>query len=139
MDARAAGPAGMTAISRPSVTNRSSMTAQAAALQAFNMELLKTVEQLRSTLASVTATIQTEQQLRDQTQAEMDRLNQDLQQRDATLATLHTHHDEIAGALRKAEEAYVQIVESSQALLTSVKRDIEHIAAGQRHARRIPR
>ncbi|KAJ3366150.1 hypothetical protein GGF32_006599 [Allomyces javanicus] len=129
----------MTAIGRPApVTNRSSMTAQAAALQAFNMELVKTVEQLRSTLASVTATIHTEQQLRDQTQAEMDRLSRDLQQRDENLATLRTHHDEIAGALSKAEEAYTQIVESSQALLTSVKRDAEHIAAGQRHVRRIP-
>lgn len=99
------------------------MAAQGAALQSHNNELVKCIEDLREKREEV------QKQIRDE-EAEKSKLQQDLQTLTKRLAHINdglarkiatrTEYDKV---IQETEGAYIKILESSQTLLTVLKRE----------------
>ncbi|KAL3159635.1 DCC-interacting protein 13-beta [Trebouxia sp. C0009 RCD-2024] len=99
------------------------MAAQGAALQSHNNELVKCIEDLREKREEV------QKQIRDE-EAEKSKLQQDLQVLTKRLAHINdalarkiatrTEYDKV---IQETEGAYIKILESSQTLLTVLKRE----------------
>nr|XP_046230729.1 Sjoegren syndrome nuclear autoantigen 1 [Scatophagus argus] len=104
------------------------MTQQAAALQTYNNELVKCIEDLRSRREELNRQIKLEEEEKDRLQHDirvlsekLSRVDKSLQQRLATRATYDR-------TIAETEAAYTKILESSQSLLSVLKQEAGNLS-----------
>eukprot|EP00898_Chlorokybus_atmophyticus_P007967 jgi/Chlat1/8171/Chrsp76S07623 len=104
------------------------MAAAGAALQNHNNELVKCIEELKERREELTKQVHKEEEERARIQNDIAVLTKRLHQIEESLARHTAGRDECDRTIRETEAAYMKILESSQTLLTVVKRESVHIA-----------
>lgn len=100
-------------------------TKQGAALQNYNNELVKCLEELSHRRQKLQKQIQDEESVKRQLESQMVKLRQEL---DSVETSLRGKHDTLAkynATIAESEQAYLKILESSQVLLNVLKRDAQ--------------
>ncbi|XP_030004266.1 Sjoegren syndrome nuclear autoantigen 1-like [Sphaeramia orbicularis] len=112
------------------------MTQQAAALQTYNNELVKCIEDLHSKRDELNRQIKLEEEERERLQHDirvlsekLSRVNESLTQRLAARATLDR-------TVAESEAAYTKILESSQSLLSVLKQEAGNLSRATEPRRR---
>ena len=108
------------------------MSQHGAALQTFNIELVKTVEELKRRQQVLAEETAREERQRQQLERQAAELKIQLDRCTASLnhkQQLSREYDRIIG---EAEGAYQKILESSQALLSVVKRETSHLSEAEK-------
>lgn len=117
------------------------MAQQGAALQTYNNELVRCLEELCARRQSLQADIDTEQQEKTQLETERARIEERLQVVDATLSTKLASRAEYDRIIAESEQAYLKILESSQLLVNLVKtksQDLHDVKKPPGHESRAP-
>lgn len=99
------------------------MSQHGAALQTFNVELVKTVEELKRRQAVLSQEVVREQQLKGQLQQELNKLQSELDAVCDRLEKKERLATEYARIVSESDHAYQKILDSSQALLSVVKQE----------------
>uniref|UniRef100_A0A383VUQ2 Deflagellation inducible protein n=1 Tax=Tetradesmus obliquus TaxID=3088 RepID=A0A383VUQ2_TETOB len=103
------------------------MAAQGAALQNHNNELVKCIEDLREKREQNLKQIQDEEMEKQRIQQELAALTQRLSRVNESLARKIDTKNEYDKVIVETEAAYLKILESSQTLLTVLKRESVNI------------
>ncbi|WIA17083.1 hypothetical protein OEZ86_014256 [Tetradesmus obliquus] len=103
------------------------MAAQGAALQNHNNELVKCIEDLREKREQILKQIQDEEMEKQRIQQELAALTQRLSRVNESLARKIDTKNEYDKVIVETEAAYLKILESSQTLLTVLKRESVNI------------
>eukprot|EP00123_Amoebidium_parasiticum_P001021 comp11992_c0_seq1/m.6685 comp11992_c0_seq1/g.6685 ORF comp11992_c0_seq1/g.6685 comp11992_c0_seq1/m.6685 type:complete len:112 (-) comp11992_c0_seq1:221-556(-) len=98
------------------------MSAQGAALQGYNNDLVRGIEQLRAKRHKVQEEIDRHEQEKNVLEKELASLTARLAEVDGKLAEKRARLQQYDGTIAEAEHAYIKILESSQALLELLKR-----------------
>ncbi len=96
---------------------------QGAALQSFNHELVKLLEELSERRAKLQKDIEKEEREKQILDSQLAQLQTKMRDVEAGLARKYETRAEYDKAIKESEDAYTKIIESSQALLSVVKRD----------------
>eukprot|EP00878_Enallax_costatus_P005785 GHUV01006066.1.p1 GENE.GHUV01006066.1~~GHUV01006066.1.p1 ORF type:complete len:112 (+),score=24.57 GHUV01006066.1:213-548(+) len=99
------------------------MAAQGAALQNHNNELVKCIEDLKEKREGILKQIQDEENEKQKIQQELAALTQRLSRINESLARKIDTKNEYDKVILETEAAYLKILESSQTLLTVLKRE----------------
>lgn len=103
------------------------MAAQGAALQNHNNELVKCIEDLKEKREQILKQIQDEENEKQKIQQELAALTQRLSRINESLARKMDAKNEYDKVILETEAAYLKILESSQTLLTVLKRESVNI------------
>ncbi|KAK9811803.1 hypothetical protein WJX72_010370 [[Myrmecia] bisecta] len=99
------------------------MAAQGAALQNHNNELVKCIEDLRDKREEVQKQLQEEEIEKQKLQQDLQTLTKRLAHIDDSIARKVATRNEYDKVIQETESAYIKILESSQTLLTVLKRE----------------
>ncbi len=99
------------------------MTQQGAALQTYNNELVKCLEELCTRRNSLQREINEEEQQKQSLVAKLNEIQAKLLKVDASLKSKLEQRDRFDRTITESEQAYVKILESSQVLLNVVKKE----------------
>eukprot|EP00455_Lapot_gusevi_P002927 TRINITY_DN11209_c0_g1_i1.p1 TRINITY_DN11209_c0_g1~~TRINITY_DN11209_c0_g1_i1.p1 ORF type:complete len:117 (+),score=47.92 TRINITY_DN11209_c0_g1_i1:71-421(+) len=99
------------------------MAQQAASLQTYNNELVKCLEDLREKREQVNKAILKEEREKSQIQKQLAALTERLHKTNEAISAKIQARDEYDKTIRETEAAYMKILESSQTLLTVLKRE----------------
>ena len=99
------------------------MTEQGAALQSYNNDLVKCLEELCERRNLLQKDIDKEEQEKHILEAQLKTLQDKLARVDASLSNKMATKAEYDKTISESEQAYMKILESSQVLLNVVKRD----------------
>lgn len=114
------------------------MAKQGAALQTYNNELVKCLEQLCERRKGLQGEIDAEEQTKSVLEAEMRKITSKLDKVNESLAAKLEKRDRYDKTITESEQAYLKILESSQVLLNVVQKDTKKLnlnddsAAGNR-------
>ncbi|KAK1333948.1 hypothetical protein QTO34_004946 [Cnephaeus nilssonii] len=101
----------------------SDMTQQGAALQNYNNELVKCIEELCQKREELCRQIQQEEEEKQRLQNEVRQLTEKLARVNENLARKIASRNEFDRTIAETEAAYLKILESSQTLLSVLKRE----------------
>jgi len=107
------------------------MAQQGAALQGYNNELVKSIEELLQRRAALNKQIEAETNEKIKLETERKKLDERLTTVDASLQAKLNTKSEYDKVIADAEKAYVKILESSQLLLNVVKVKTNDLASGK--------
>jgi len=107
------------------------MAQQGAALQSYNNELVKSIEELLQRRAALNKQIEAESNEKTKLEQQKLALDERLSSVDASLQAKLTTRTEYDKVIADAEQAYVKILESSQLLLNVVKVKTQDLATGK--------
>ncbi|GLH07032.1 Sjoegren syndrome nuclear autoantigen 1 [Gryllus bimaculatus] len=99
------------------------MAQQGAILQTYNQELVKCIEELKRKRRSLEEIISTQQEEKIEAEKELERLSAKLNSIVESLSKNIAVKQDYDRTIEEAEAAYTKILESSQVLLTMVKRE----------------
>ncbi|KAM9207658.1 microtubule nucleation factor SSNA1 [Trichechus inunguis] len=99
------------------------MTQQGAALQNYNNELVKCIEELSQKREELCRQIQQEEDEKQRLQNEVRQLTEKLARVNENLARKIASRNEFDRTIAETEAAYLKILESSQTLLSVLKRE----------------
>lgn len=99
------------------------MAAQGAALQNHNNELVKCIDDLREKREEITKQLREDEAEKAKIQAELQTLTKRLAQINDSIARKSETRNEYEKVIQETEAAYLKILESSQTLLTVLKRE----------------
>ena len=105
------------------------MTQQGAALQTYNNELVKCLEELCERRNSLQKEINREEQQKQALEGQLSELQAKLAEVDASLSAKLETRERYDRTISESEQAYVKILESSQVLLNVVKKDARMLLA----------
>ncbi|XP_043236926.1 Sjoegren syndrome nuclear autoantigen 1 homolog [Amphibalanus amphitrite] len=108
------------------------MSQHGAALQTFNIELVKTVEELKRRQQVLAEETAREERHRQQLERQAAELQSQLDRCTASLRHKQQLSKEYNRIIAEAEGAYQKILESSQALLSVVKRETSHLSEAEK-------
>ena len=108
------------------------MSHQGAALQSYNNELVKCIEDLCSKRDELHRHILNEEEEKQKLQCDIRTLTERLAKVNESIAKKMTARNEFDKTIAETEAAYMKILETSQTLLNSVKGSITHIEGGKR-------
>lgn len=103
------------------------MAAQGAALQNHNNELVKCIEDLREKRDEILKSIKEDENEKGKIQQDLQTLTKRLAQVNDSLARKMDAKAEYEKVIQETEAAYLKILESSQTLLTVLKREAVNI------------
>ncbi|XP_029920504.1 microtubule nucleation factor SSNA1 [Myripristis murdjan] len=104
------------------------MTQQGAALQTYNNELVKCIEELCSKREELNRQIQQEEQEKARLQHDIAVLTEKLSRVNESLAQRLTARDTFDRTIAETEAAYMKILESSQTLLSVLKKEAGNLS-----------
>ncbi|KAI1905102.1 hypothetical protein AGOR_G00012470 [Albula goreensis] len=104
------------------------MSQQGAAMQTYNNELVKCLEELCSKREELNQQIQKEEEEKAQLQHEIRLLTEKLSRVNESLARRTATRAEFDRTIAETEAAYMKILESSQTLLTVLKREAGNLS-----------
>ena len=104
------------------------MSAQGATLQNYNNELVKCIEDLREKREEVNRSIAKDEEEKAKIQNDLRILTERLARINDNLARKITSRNEYDKTIQETEAAYLKILESSQTLLTVLKRESVNIS-----------
>jgi len=107
------------------------MAQQGAALQSYNNELVKSIEELLQRRAALNKQIETETNEKIKLETEKKKLDERLTTVENSLQAKLNTKSEYDKVIADAEKAYVKILESSQLLLNVVKVKSNDLASGK--------
>lgn len=113
------------------------MSHQGAALQSYNNELVKCIEDLCSKRDELHRHILNEEEEKQKLQSDIRTLTERLAKVNESIAKKMTARNEFDKTISETEAAYMKILETSQTLLNSVKGSITHIEGGKRHEHQV--
>merc|ERR1712002_937573 len=108
------------------------MSQQGAALQTYNNELVKCLEDLTEKREAISKEIQTEEEEKNKLQNDMRVFSERLSRINESLAKKIACRNDYDRTIAETEHAYSKILESSQTLLTVLKKESQTL--GQRPA-----
>lgn len=103
------------------------MAQQGAALQTYNNELVKCLEELCERRNDLQNDIQKDEQDKAQLERQLQSLQQQLDKVNKSLAEKLETRDKYDKTITESEKAYLKILESSQVLLNVVKKDAKDL------------
>nr|XP_039252104.1 Sjoegren syndrome nuclear autoantigen 1 homolog [Styela clava] len=109
------------------------MSHQGAALQSYNNELVKCIEDLCSKRDELHRQISQEEEEKQKLQSDIRILTERLAKINESLAKKMSSRNEFDKTIAETEAAYMKILETSQTLLNSVKGSLNHVEGGKRH------
>ncbi|KAM3599541.1 uncharacterized protein V6R79_007641 [Siganus canaliculatus] len=104
------------------------MTQQAAALQTYNNELVKCIEDLRSKREELNRQIRQEEEEKDRLQHDIRVLSEKLSRVNESLAQRLAARTTFDRTIAETEAAYTKILESSQSLLSVLKQEAGNLS-----------
>ena len=104
------------------------MASQGATLQNYNNELVKCIEDLREKREELARALVRDEEEKAKIQQDLAVLTKRLTQLNDNLARKVASRNEYDKTIAETEAAYMKILESSQTLLTVLKRESVHIA-----------
>ncbi|XP_012719611.1 Sjoegren syndrome nuclear autoantigen 1 [Fundulus heteroclitus] len=104
------------------------MTQQAAALQTYNNELVKCIEDLCSTRDQLNRQIRQEEDEKERLQHDIRVLSEKLSQVNESLAQRLVARANLDRTIAETEAAYTKILESSQSLLSVLKQEAGNLS-----------
>ncbi|KAJ0015539.1 hypothetical protein NQD34_009159 [Periophthalmus magnuspinnatus] len=104
------------------------MTQQAAALQTYNNELVKCIEDLCSKREELNRQIKQEEEEKERLQHDIRVLSEKLSRVNESLAQRLTARATFDRTIAETEAAYTKILESSQSLLSVLKQEAGHLS-----------
>nr|CAD7588246.1 unnamed protein product [Timema genevievae] len=99
------------------------MSQQGAALQNYNQELVKSLEELKNKRSSLQAAIEQQENDKSLLQREIEKMHYRLTQINESLAKKIATRTEYDQTIAETEAAYTKIIESSQVLLNMIRRE----------------
>mmetsp|Transcript_27575 Transcript_27575/g.70251 ORF Transcript_27575/g.70251 Transcript_27575/m.70251 type:complete len:112 (+) Transcript_27575:104-439(+) len=99
------------------------MAAQGAALQSHNNELVKCIDDLREKREEITKQLREDEAEKAKIQSELQVLTKRLAQINDSISRKSETRNEYDKVIQETEAAYLKILESSQTLLTVLKRE----------------
>ncbi|CAK8683709.1 microtubule nucleation factor SSNA1-like [Clavelina lepadiformis] len=109
------------------------MSHQGAALQSYNNELVKCIEDLCAKRDELHRHILQEEEEKQKLQNDIRILTEKLAKINESLSKKMAARNEFDKTISETEAAYMKILETSQTLLNSVKGSIHQIDGGKRH------
>ncbi|XP_063172614.1 microtubule nucleation factor SSNA1 [Candoia aspera] len=104
------------------------MTQQGAALQSYNNELVKCIEELCAKRDELSRQIRLEEEEKGKLQSDIRLLTERLARLNESLARKMASRNEFDKTIAETEAAYVKILESSQTLLNVLKKEAGNLA-----------
>uniref|UniRef100_A0A0B8RW72 Sjogren syndrome nuclear autoantigen 1 n=1 Tax=Philothamnus irregularis TaxID=1899461 RepID=A0A0B8RW72_9SAUR len=104
------------------------MTQQGAALQSYNNELVKCIEELCAKREELSRQIRQEEEEKGKLQGDLRLLTERLARINETLAHKMASRNEFDKTIAETEAAYMKILESSQTLLNVLKKEAGNLA-----------
>ncbi|KAM6901112.1 microtubule nucleation factor SSNA1 [Lycodopsis pacificus] len=104
------------------------MTQQAAALQTYNNELVKCIEELCSKREELNSQIKQEEEEKDRLQHDIRVLSEKLSRVNESLAQRLAARSTFDRTIAETEAAYTKILESSQSLLSVLKQEAGNLS-----------
>ncbi|KAJ8286802.1 hypothetical protein GJAV_G00043430 [Gymnothorax javanicus] len=104
------------------------MSQQGAAMQTYNNELVKCLEELCSKRDELNRQIQKEEEEKTRLQREIHLLTEKLSRVNESLARRNATRSEFDRTIAETEAAYMKILESSQTLLSVLKREAGNLS-----------
>ncbi|XP_015517201.1 microtubule nucleation factor SSNA1-like [Neodiprion pinetum] len=98
-------------------------TQHCAAMQSYNSELMKCVEELKVTRNNIQSQIEAEEEEKNNLQKEVERMTYRIGQLNESLTKKAAARTDYDRTIQETESAYTKILESSQLLLNMVKRE----------------
>ncbi|XP_033331594.1 microtubule nucleation factor SSNA1 [Megalopta genalis] len=99
------------------------MSQHGAALQAYNQELVKCLEEMKTKRSELQAQIESQEEEKNNLQREIEKLSHKLTRLNDTLSKRIVVRNEYDRTISDTETAYIKILESSQLLLNMLKRE----------------
>ena len=112
------------------------MSKQGAALQTYNNELVRCLEELCERRSALQREIDVEEAEKSEIEEEMVKLNARLDRAERSLAEKREAKARYDRTIGESEQAYFKIVESSQVLLNVVKKDAKALGGNRGKDRR---
>jgi len=101
------------------------MGEQGAALQKFNQELVKCIEEIKIKRAELMTEIERDEKVKTELEKELANIEARLKAINSSLEKKYTLKQQYDRTVTSSEAAYMKILESSQALLDMVRRESE--------------
>ncbi|XP_070707063.1 microtubule nucleation factor SSNA1 [Pempheris klunzingeri] len=114
------------------------MTQQAAALQAYNNELVKCIEDLCSKRDELNCQIKQEEEEKERLQHDIRVLSEKLSRVNESLAQRLAARSTFDRTIAETEAAYTKILESSQSLLSVLKQEAGNLSKATEPRRKKP-
>ncbi|KYQ55681.1 Sjoegren syndrome nuclear autoantigen 1 [Trachymyrmex zeteki] len=99
------------------------MSQHGAALQTYNQELVKCLEEMKVRRSELQSQIESQEEEKNNLQREIEKMSCKLTQLNDNLAKRITVRNEYDRTIADTETAYVKILESSQLLLNMIKKE----------------
>ena len=103
------------------------MSQHGAALQAYNQELVKCLEEMKSRRTELQAEIESQEEDKNNLQREIEKLSYKLTRLNDSLTKRIAVRNEYDRTIADTETAYIKILESSQLLLNMIKREASNL------------
>ncbi|KAK2576785.1 hypothetical protein KPH14_005428 [Odynerus spinipes] len=103
------------------------MSQHGAALQTYNQELVKCLEEMKLRRAELQAQIESQEEEKNNLQREIEKMSYKLTRLNDSLAKRIAVRNEYDRAIADTETAYMKILESSQLLLNMLKREATNL------------
>ena len=103
------------------------MSQHGAALQAYNQELVKYLEEMKSRRTELQAEIESQEEDKNNLQREIEKLSYKLTRLNDSLTKRIAVRNEYDRTIADTETAYIKILESSQLLLNMIKREASNL------------
>ncbi|XP_054015172.1 microtubule nucleation factor SSNA1-like [Hylaeus anthracinus] len=103
------------------------MSQHGAALQAYNQELVKCLEEMKSNRTELQAQIESQEEEKNNLQREIESLSYKLTRLNDSLTRKIAVRNEYDRTISDTETAYIKILESSQLLLNMIKREASNL------------
>ncbi|XP_053978979.1 microtubule nucleation factor SSNA1-like [Hylaeus volcanicus] len=103
------------------------MSQHGAALQAYNQELVKCLEEMKSNRMELQAQIESQEEEKNNLQREIESLSYKLTRLNDSLTKKIAVRNEYDRTISDTETAYIKILESSQLLLNMIKREASNL------------
>ncbi|XP_034565142.1 Sjoegren syndrome nuclear autoantigen 1 [Notolabrus celidotus] len=114
------------------------MTQQAAALQTYNNELVKCIEDMSSKRDELNRQIKQEEEEKERLRHDIHILSEKLNRVEQSLSHRLTARATLDRTIAETEAAYTKILESSQSLLSVLKREAENLSKATEPRRKEP-
>lgn len=103
------------------------MSQHGAALQAYNQELVKCLEEMKSRRTELQAQIESQEEEKNNLQREIESLSYKLTRLNDSLTKKIAVRNEYDRTISDTETVYIKILESSQLLLNMIKREASNL------------
>ena len=103
------------------------MSQHGAALQAYNQELVKCLEEMKSRRTELQTEIELQEEDKNHLQREIEKLSYKLTRLNDSLTKRIAVRNEYDRTIADTETAYIKILESSQLLLNMIKREATNL------------